>query len=478
MPFDITQAVEDLIDAAIDCEVLHSPGMDGFLKQGGYYVFNSATGGGSMILPGRGAPPLDIPESSLSSVENLDPGSWTIDGQTASALYAKWETRIYELFYPFKTMPAPEDFQSAVDSFDPLLALLAIDPKTFPPTPGDGEPPLEFEVLGNDDFTLIHSASTEFGIMQGLTADAFRTYYLDRFPNVTQRQYAVVQMLKASVLGEQQLWDKLQDDVRTLIHDATSAFRRGGQSGGGSTPDLAVAGVIASVVSLIPPLSVAGAVASTAISVLTVIPPAEGDHHTYTLAGSTAEELWSSLLGAADDVKAAAADQERALGRQMDRIHDFIDAHPGLFDLGRIDDGYGPAGQSADEELNAEVDPTKIIGVININYDIVITTGQRLIDVAAIFNQAASMLNGTLHSGAWSRSGGIGLGYIGHYEQTASLAQSLVTTLRGTYTGLTNAGLVIQLVARQMKAGDADVSDDLRARQDRLALAGSGKPVG
>jgi hypothetical protein len=478
MVFDISAEVEDLIDAAIDCEVLRSPGMQGFLKQGGYYVFHSATGGGTMILPGRGAPAPDISEASAPSVEALDPGSWTIDGQTASELYAKWETRIYELFHPYETMPRPEDFQFAVDSFDPVLEKLAINPEAFPNAEGDGEDPLDFEVTGNDEFTLVASASTQFAIMQGLTADAFRKYYLDRFPLVTQRQYAVAQMLKAAVVGEQQVWARLQVDVPTLVRDATRAFERGGQNSGGSSPDLSVAGVIAGVAALIPPLAAAAGAASAFISVLSVIPPAEGDHHTYTLAGSTAEELWSSLVGASDDIKAAAADQERALGEHMDRIQGLVHDDPGKFDLGRIEDGYGPTDQSAEEELNAETDPTRVIGVLNVNYDIVISTGQDLIDVATVFDQAAGMVNGALESGAWSRPGGIGWGYTGHFEQTAGLAQSLVDILRGTYTGLTNAGQVIQLVARQLRDGDSDVAADLRERQDRLALAGSGQQGG
>ena len=476
--FDITAGVEDLIDAAIDCEVLHSPGTSDFLKQGGYYVFTSPTGGGSMILPGRGAPAPDIPDYNTST-EALDPNSFQVNGQTAAALYAKWENRIYQLFYPFKTMPRPEDFDSAIADLDQLLAKLAIQPELYANTDDDGGGgPLGFEVTGNDEFTKIESASAEFVVMQGLTADAFRKYYLDRFPLVVQRQYGVAQMIKAAIVGEQQVWEKLQQDVPTLIADATNTFNSNGQSGTGSKKVLEVAGVVASLASLIPPLAPAAGATRTIIGVLTALPLPKGTPHTYSLPGLGAEEIWSSVVQASDTIKEAAGDQERTLGDHMDDIHGFVDGQADMFDLGKIDDGYGPADQSADDELNAETDPTKIIGVIDINYDIVISTGQDLIDVAHVFDEAAKLLNGALTSGAWSRSGEIGLGYIGHYEQTASLAQSLVTTLRGTYTGLTNGGEVIQLVARQMRDHDGDVGDDLQARQRRLETAGTGKPVG
>ena len=479
MTFDISAGVEDLIDAAIDCEVLHSPGTSDFLKQGGYYVYNSPVGAGSMILPGRGAPAPDVPADNIN-LEVLDPHTFHINGQSAASMYAKWETRIYELFYPFKTMPRPEDFDPAIDKLDQLLPLLAIQPELYANTSDDGGGgPLGFSVTGNDDFTLIESASAEFAVMQGLTADAFRKYYLDRFPLVTQRQYGVAQMLKAAVVGEQQVWERLQRDVRALVTDATNAFNSNGQGGGeGSKQSLEVAGVVAAVATLIPPIAAAAGVAATVIGVLTVLPIPKGTPHTYSLPGTGAEEIWSSVVHASDTIKDAAGDQERTLGDHMDDIHGFVDSDPGLFDLGRIDDSYGPAGQSADEELNAETDPRKIIGVIDINYDIVISTGQDLIDVAHVFDDAAKLLNGSLTSGAWSRSGEIGSGYIGHYEQTASLAQSLVTTLRGTYAGLTNAGQVIQLVARQLRDHDGDVGGNLRDRQRRLELAGAGKPVG
>ncbi len=469
--YDMVQGVEDLIDAAIDCAVLHSPSMDGFLKQGGYYVFHSPSGGGSMILPGRGAPPPDLSDSNTTT-DVLDPKTWNIDGETASELYARWEARIYELFHPYKTMPRPEDFDSAVEAFTPLLGKLAIQPELFSNSEGDGEPALDFTVTGNDEFTKVQSASAEFAVMQGLTADAFRKYYLDRFPLVTQRQYGVAQMLKAAVVGEQQVWKTLEEDVPKLISDATTAFRNGGQTGSVGKKDLEVAKVVTNIAGLIPALSVASSAAGTIFDLLGVLPEPKGGDPTYSLPGSGAEELWNSLVKASDKIKKTAAEQEQTLGKHMGDIGDVMARQPDKFDLGAIDDEYGPNDQSSDEELDAETDPSKIIGVVDINYDIVIGTGEDLKDVSHVFTDAAGLLDDGLESGTWLRSGEIGSDFIGHYQQTAELAKTLATILLSTSRALTDAGDVIQLVARRMRANDGDISGDLRRRHDAVERQG------
>lgn len=468
--------LEALIEAAIDCEVLHSPGTAGFQKEGDYYVFHGEGGARTQIFPRRGYGRLEV-DPANTSVISFDADSYFVNGESAAAMYTTWENRIYQLFHPYRTMPLPESFADAVSAFDPLLRSLQIQPQQFTHATDSEGQPLPFEVSGNDEFSVMTSVSDEFGNMQGLTTDAFKTYYLDRFPYVVQRQYGVMQMLKASVVGEKKVWEALHQDVLTLVSEATTTFEHNGQSHSTDlAQDLAIVGVVLSVAGLFPSLGTSPAIASTILGALTLLPLPDriGTDPKIELPGEGAEAIWSSVVKASDNLKKAAADQERAFDQSMTQIKALMDAQPDRFDLGSIDDHYGPAGQSADEELASETDPDKIVGVMDVNTELMTQAGQRLIDISGIFRGAANGLDSLPGSGAWSRSGEIGMGFIGHFESTSALAAQLSSYLRGTQNALTNAGEVVKIVARDFHQGDAVIAGDLRTHQREVEAQGAG----
>jgi len=464
MTFDITEQLEALIDAAIACEMYDAPELAGFVQTGGGFTsYNGATGQ-SVTLPGRHG--YQGPEDTYSGA--LDPSVTLVNGVPATEMFAKWESRIHEMFYPFKTMPRPEDFADQISGFEPVLQRLAINPETFTVVGASGAEYLDFEVDGNDQFTLVDTASAQFALMQGLTAEAFRTYYLDRFPLVTQRQYALAQMLMVSVTGEKVMWEKLQDDVTTMVDDATAAF----DERAGISIDLGVVATVLSLAALIPQAAPVAGPAATIVGALSTIPSSSSEHtYTYDLRGEDAESIWSSLEDAVAKLKELAGDQESDIGFHMSKLKGLMVTTPSDWNLNAIDDPNDPDTTSEGTELETATDASSVIsdtGTMNLDFDIMITTGQNLQTVSEEFTRAASDLNGVLSSGAWSRSGGIGKGYIGHYEETADTLDVLVSVLHDTAQGLYRAGEVVQIAARRIRGEDEQANADLNQHRAQV----------
>jgi hypothetical protein len=467
--------IEAAIDAAIEWDVRLGTATMAFIKQGGLYVFQSPSGGGTQIFPARGGSVSGIEATQGLTITTAE--EFMLDnGESAAACYKKWEDRLYQLSYLFKTIPRPEDFQSAVDAFDPILSTLAVNPALVPTTDSAGQESLDFDVTGNDQFTLIGSAASSFTTFQGLTSDTFRKYYLDRFPLIVQRQYGVAQMLEIAVRGEQAIWEALNKDVKTMFDDLRTSFEKGGAVGGGgdSAQGLAIVGAVAGVVGVIPGVNVAVAtgvaVAGAIAGVLSLLPLPEEEKVTYAFTGETPDEVWSKVdSDGLHKLRESSRKQEQAIADHMTTIRTMIQSDPGSWDLGRIDDGDGD-GRSASDELQDETNVSGVIGV-KMNFDIARATGQDLITVSAEFKKASSDLDGVMASGAWSRSGELGMGYIGHYQETNALVEELYGILHGTELGLQRGGEVIQIAADELERQDGDVNSDLRKHAEAVDAA-------
>jgi hypothetical protein len=463
MTFDITDQVEALIDAAIARDLSEAPELRqlGFIRMGTALVLYNGATGGQTVLPSRHGWDGDPSQTA-------DPAITTAYGQPVTAIWRKWEDRIYQLFYPYKTMPLPEGFEGSKGSLEKVMQRLAINPETFPSVESGDTEDMGWKVDGNDRFSLISSADSTLSLMQGETIEAFRKYYVNRFPIVVQRQYGLTQMLYASVVAEQELWRRVQGDVTRLVKEADDAFWG---NGAGAIP-WAVIGTISSLLGLVPALKPVTTFVTPIANALGKIPASEPQERQFDLGGSTAEEIWSSLQKARDSLDKAAAGPEKDVAAHMRTLAGMMSSDAASFDLNAINDPRDGNSTSEGHEMETETDPDKVLsdkGVMNLEFKSVYDIGQDLKDVSTEFSAASAELDGALASGAWSRSSGIGMGFIGHYEETAALRDALATVLHNTYQCLDRTGDIIQIAAKRIQHVDESVvAGELRRHKQQV----------
>jgi hypothetical protein len=153
-------------------------------------------------------------------------------------------------------------------------------------------------------------------------------------------------------------------------------------------------------------------------------------------------------------------------------VSSLLAGDPGKFDLSVIDDPTDSDTISESDEVQQSTDASDMIGVLDINVDVAHQTGEDLKFVAKDFHSVAGALNGLLgSSGTWSRSGEIGMGYIGHFEATSELADTLCVTLRNTAQGLERAGESIQVAVTRINDGDVAADAAMRGLRARIEAA-------
>jgi hypothetical protein len=164
------------------------------------------------------------------------------------------------MFYPFMDMPAPDDFQVAVETLRTSAQVLMT-------TQNSPEPSLNLDRAQNDRFSGVTTVGDNLASWSGAAAREFKQNYLDKLPMQSAGQFNAVVTCMKLFQQEQLIWQEARKNVAELLNLAIDVMHELPQrcSKNTWTVTLTVIAAVATIAAV--PLAGAGAAVALGLAV-------------------------------------------------------------------------------------------------------------------------------------------------------------------------------------------------------------------
>jgi hypothetical protein len=287
--------------------------------------------------------------------------------------------------------------------------------------------------------------------------DTFAIAYSNRVPGVIRGQLAILGMLGCTVAAEQNLFERLREDIAKVADDVLEVMQD--QNSGGGATLLGILGAVLAGASLFfTGGASAGVIANgrAIVGILTpLVPKDEAPSPAQeTFGGSGPMEVYDNAVQFLDEVKEAVADEEQVVRSSLRGAQRMVTGEKAdAFDLSR-------------RPALLDIPDTEIIDV---NPDTLAFLGGVIVpfvseNLAVAREQAAA----SPERSAWERDGSIGLGASGPYADWDNLYDVFIDVSVGTKRTLDDVGQKLIDVARLYVAVDEIVAQRVLELQGQL----------
>jgi hypothetical protein len=364
-------------------------------------------------------------------------------------VYAKWPTQIAEAFKRYSDVPDPADFQQRAALLERIATGLDI---AQPDARGSGA--AQGITVGNPDLAwLVRVITSQLG---GYSGDTMRNLngFLGRLATVVPGQHAMATILTTLMDGERAVWAGMREDVYQIAEHGRAAF-----SDVINDAELSHKTVLKVVVTVTEVLELV--TDSKAVKVVKTLAAAAErwlPEHKKTppraIKGSTADQVYESLLAALDNLDRAAYDQEWALAKCGRDAIAVVAATSAAFDLQvKLPSEFLDARDTDD----VFTEPTEL----SLRTEKLRDVAGEVERVAGVLNYVRSDLQTALGSGIWDRDPAIGLGRNGHYWTYEELHADLSAVLDRSARTLSDIAEKMVLVSHDFDRTETQIENDL-----------------